>query len=86
METGQGMYREHKGVDIAVHAHEIEKDRWVPRTVLFEPTIGGTRELQAPPHPGYGSEQEALEAGLRMAREAIDRMHVEAPVRKEVVR
>lgn len=78
------MYREHKGVDIAVHAHEIEKDRWVPRTVLFEPTIGGTRELEASPHPGYASEQEALEAGMRMALEAIDRMHV-APASKEPV-
>ena len=85
MDTGQGMYLEHRGVDIAVHAHQIDKHTWVPRTVLFEPTIGGTRELEASPHPGYASEQEALEAGVRMALETIDGMHVTAPASKERV-
>lgn len=79
METGPGMYREHKGVDIAIQAHEIEKDRWVPRTVLFDRRHARARSLA---HPGYASEQEALEAGMRMALEAIDRMHV-APASKE---
>ena len=80
MDDGKGLYREHRGVDIAVHAHEIEKGEWVPRVVLFEPTIGGTRELESTPQPGFGSEQEALEAGMRMAIETVDRMHVTAPV------
>jgi hypothetical protein len=79
MDSGKGLYREHRGVDIAVHAREIEKGKWVPRTVLFEPTIGDTRELGPTSPPDFGSEEEALEAGMRMALEAVDRMHVPGP-------
>ena len=78
MDSEKGLYREHAGIDIAVHAREVEKGRWVPRTVLFEPTIGDTRELDPGPAPGFASEQEALE--MRMALEAVDRMHVRPPV------
>ena len=80
MDSEKGMYREHGGIDIAVHAREVEKGRWVPRTVLFEPTIGDTRELEPTSGPGYASEQEALDEGMRMALEAVDRMHVRPPV------
>ena len=70
----KSLYREHRGVDIAVHAHEVEKGRWRPRVVLFEPTIGATRELQAP-EARYLDEHDALEAGMRLALETVDGMH-----------
>lgn len=77
MDTEHALYREHRGIDIAVHAHQVEQGNWLPRVVLFEPTIGDSRELtlNAAPHEGFADADTALAAGMRWALEAVDRMH-----------
>lgn len=67
------LYREYKGIDIAVHAHQSVRRRWVPTVLLMEPTVGSTKTLTlvAPLVDGFDSEDDALMAGMRYALDSL---------------
>jgi hypothetical protein len=80
-EECMSLYREHKGIDIAVHAHEHGRGRWIPHVVLTEPTVGSTRDLPQSPNPeSFDNEEAALQAGLNYAIETIEKHVYSTPL------